>query len=146
MDRATDIRGKVLTAIGTLKHKTVTIPIFDEVVNPAIAIPAVDGASGVYVLIQDQQEQYSAIQTVCNPRFDLNMTIRVVTKWGAVGKKKVCEDIADAILSKLRDARGASLIAGIQHVEMITARSIAEYTNSNLAFSKVIILNFKKNG
>ena len=27
---------------------------------------------------------------------------------------------------------------------MITARSIAEYTNSQLAFSKVIILNFKK--
>lgn len=146
MDRATDIRGKVLTAIGILRHKTVTIPIFDEVVNPAIAIPAVDGAVGVYVLIQDQQEQYSSIQTVCAPRFDLNMTIRVVTKWGAVGKKKVCEDIADDILSKLRDARGASLIAGIQHVELITARSIAEYTVGQLAFSKVIILNFKKNG
>ena len=70
------------TAIGTLKHKTVTIPIFDEVVNPAVTIPAVDGAVGAYVLLQDQQEQYSAIQTVCNPRFDLNMTIRVVTKWG----------------------------------------------------------------
>ena len=88
MDRATDIRGKVLTAIGTLKHKTVTIPIFDEVVNPAVTIPAVDGAVGAYVLLQDQQEQYSAIQTVCNPRFDLNMTIRVVTNGGNSMERK----------------------------------------------------------
>lgn len=146
MDRATEIRGKVLTAIGTLKHQNIDIPIFDEVVNPSVSIPKIAGSDGVYVLIQDQQEQYSAVQNACTPRFDLNMTIRVVTKWGIAGSKKLCEDIGDTIINKLRDSRGSSLIPDIQKVELVYTRSIAEYSSTNLAFSKVLILNFIKNG
>ena len=146
MDRATEIRGKVLTALGAFKHQNIDIPIFDEVVNPSVSIPKIAGADGVYVLIQDQQEQYSSVQNACNPRFDLNMTIRVVTKWGLVGSKKLCEDIGDTIINKLRDSRGRSLIPDIQKVELVYTRSIAEYSSTNLAFSKVLILNFIKNG
>ena len=74
------------------------------------------------------------------------MTIRVVTKWGIVGSKKLCEDIGDIIINKLRDSRGSSLIPDIQKVELVYTRSIAEYSSTNLAFSKVLILNFIKNG
>ena len=146
MDRATEIRGKIMTALSGLKHLNVSVPVFDEVVNPSVAIPSIDGADEVYVMLQDQQEQYSAVQTVCNPRFDLNLTIRVGTKWGLVGKKKTCEDIGDTIINLLRDSRGGSKLTDIQKVELVTARSIAEHTNSNLSFSKIIILNFIKNG
>ena len=78
--------------------------------------------------------------------FNLNMTIRVVTKWGTVGKKKLCEDIGDTIINLLRDDRGASKIDGIDKVLLVTAQSIAETTINNIAFSKIIILNFIKNG
>lgn len=146
MDRATEIRGKVITALSTLKYGTVSIPVFDEVVNPNISLPSVDGSIATYVVIQDQQEQLNAVQTVDAPRFNLNMTIRVVTKWGTVGKKKLCEDIGDTIINLLRDDRGASKIDGIDKVLLVTAQSIAETTINNVAFSKIIILNFIKNG
>lgn len=146
MDRATEIRGKIFEALSDLEHNGVKIPIFDEVVNPAVTLPAVGGAQEVYVVIQDQQEQYAAVQTVCNTRFELSVTIRVVTKWSNVGSKKLSEDIGDSIMTLLRDDRGASKIDGIQRVKLVTARSVAEYTNTNLAFTKVIILKFIKNG
>ena len=146
MDRATDIRGKIMTALSGLKYSNTSIPVFDEVVNPAVTLPSVGGAQEVYVVIQDQQEQYAAVQTVCNPRFELSVTIRVVTKWSNIGSKKLSEDIGDSIMTLLRDDRGASKIEGIQRVELVTARSVAEYTNTNLAFTKVIILKFIKNG
>lgn len=149
MDRATEIRGKIMTALSGLKYSNTSntsIPVFDEVVNPAVTLPAVGGAQEVYVVLQDQQEQYAAVQTVCNPRFELSVTIRVVTKWGKVGKKKLCEDIGDTIINLLRDDRGASKIDGIDKVLLVTAQSIAETTINNVAFSKIIILNFIKNG
>ena len=111
-----------------------------------ISLPSVDGSIATYVVIQDQQEQLNAVQTVDAPRFNLNMTIRVVTKWGTVGKKKLCEDIGDTIINLLRDDRGTSKIDGIDKVLLVTAQSIAETTINNIAFSKIIILNFVKNG
>ncbi len=146
MDRATDVRGKVITALSTLKYGTISIPVFDEIVNPNITLPSVDGSIATYVIIQDQQEQLNVIQTVDAPRFNLNMTIRVVTKWGTVGKKKLCEDIGDSIINLLRDDRGTSKITGIDKILLVTAQSISETTINNIAFSKIIILNFIKNG
>jgi hypothetical protein len=146
MDNATYIRGKVFTALAGFQHLGVTIPVFDEVVNPGVNIPSVDGANEVYVLLQDQQEQDSAIQTFCSPRFDCSLTVRVVTTWGVVGKKKLSEDIGRVILELIRDERGTSLIDGIKEIQLITAQSISEQSSTNTAFSKVLILNFIKNG
>ncbi len=146
MDRATEIRGKIFEALSDLEHNGVKIPIFDEFVNPNVALPTVEGALSAYVIIQDQQELMSPVQTVCNPRFELDVTIRVVTTWGTVGSKKLCEDIGNEIMYKLKDDRGSSNIEGIDKVMLVSARSIAESTSSNLAFSKIIILKFEKNG
>ena len=74
------------------------------------------------------------------------MTIRIVTKWGLTGSKKLCEDIGDTVINLLRDDRGASKVDGISNVELVTARSISEVSQTNIAFSKVLILNFIKNG
>ncbi|WP_286847086.1 hypothetical protein [Proteiniphilum sp. UBA5463] len=144
MDRSTTIRGAVLTALSGFKHKNTLVPIFDEIVNPNTTIPKIDGAE-VYMVIQNQQ-QYDGQHTFCNPRFNLNITLRIVTKWGLVGSKKLCEDIGDAVLALLRDDRGGSKLAGYQKVEMPVSRTMTEITNQNLAFTKIITLNFIQNG
>lgn len=146
MSRSTIIRTDVFSALSGLEHEGVPIPIFDEVVNNVVPIPAVGGASEVYVVLQDQQEFYNAVQTVCNPRFNLNLTIRVVTVWGLVGSKKLCEEIGEKILNLLRNERGDSEIEGYQRVELTLSRTLTEQTQTNLAFSRIINLNFIKNG
>lgn len=155
MDRSTIIRIKAIetisngVVIGTTPaflYNGVKIPLFDEIVNPNTPLPSVGGAQEVYIILQDQQQYPDAVQTVCNPRFDLNLTIRVVTKWGLVGSKRLCEDIGDAILNLLRDARGKSKIDGIQTILLPVSRTITETTKSNLSFSKINILNFIYNG
>ena len=146
MDRATYIRGEVMSKLTGLQHLGVAIPVFDEFVNPNATIPSIGGAQEVYIILQDQQTDMNAVQTVCAPRFNLSMTIRIVTKWGLTGSKKLCEDIGDTVINLLRDDRGASKINGISKVELVTARSISEVSQTNIAFSKILILNFIKNG
>ena len=146
MDRATYIRTKVFEKLNGLTFNGIEIPIFDEYVNPSVTIPSVNGSNETYIIIQDQYEGYNETQTVCNPRFDLNLTIRVVTTWGNVGSKKLCEDIGNVAINLLRDDRGASLIDGIKEVKLINAQSIPENADSSISFSKILTLNFIKNG
>lgn len=146
MDRATFIREKVFQALSGFAYGGAVVPIFDELVNPAVPIPAISGADEVYIILQDQNESYSVTQTVCDPRFDLNLTIRVVTAWGLIGSKKVCEEIGDSILNLIRTSRGESKIEEIKEIELVTAQSIAEYSDAQVSFSKVLNLNFVKNG
>lgn len=148
MSRLTDIRTKVFTALSDFEYEGVTIPIFDEVVNPDpnITIPSISGAKEVYIILQDQQENYNEVQTVCSPRFNLSMTIRIITTWRTTGSKKLCEDIGQEVLYLLRDDRGTSLIDGIKEIEMISRTSQAEHTATEIAFTDIIILNFIQNG
>lgn len=81
MDRITSVRGKVIQALSGYKFDGVAIPVFDEVVNPATTLPVISGAQ-TYILLQDQQMIYNAVQTYCNPRFNISLTIKVVTIFG----------------------------------------------------------------
>jgi len=146
MSRSQTVRTKVFQALTGFEHSGKAIPVFDEIVNNLVPVPSVDGAEEVYIVLQDQQEYPNAVQTVCAPRFNLNLTIRVVTKWGKTGSKKLCEDIAQRILNLIRDDRGNSLIEGYQRVELSMNRTISEITDSNIAFSNITILNFIQNG
>lgn len=145
MDRVTEIRGKVMTALSGYTHNGVVVPVFDEVVNPAVALPTIAGAQ-VYIVLQDQQETPNAVQTLCSPRSNVNLTIRVVTIFGPVGNKKLSEDIGDEVLDLIRDDRGGSKLSGIKDVELPISRSLSEVTAENISFSKILILNFVKNG
>jgi hypothetical protein len=145
MDRVTEIRGKVITALSGYKHNGVAVPVFDEVVNPSVALPTIEGAQ-VYIVLQDQQQVPNAVQTICYPRNNINLTIRVVTIFGPVGNKKLSEDIGDEVLDLIRDDRGGSKLSGIKDVELPIARSLSEVTAENISFSKILILNFVKNG
>lgn len=134
-----------MTALSGYEHNGVAVPVFDEVVNPSVALPTIAGAQ-VYIVLQDQQETPNAVQTLCSPRSNVNLTIRVVTVFGTVGNKKLSEDIGDEVLDLIRDDRGGSKLSGIKDVELPIARSLSEVTAENISFSKILILNFVKNG
>ena len=145
MDRITFVRGKVINALSGYKFNNVAIPVFDEVVNPSTTLPVISGAQ-TYIMLQDQQMIYNAIQTYCNPRFNISLTIKVITIFGNTGNKKLSEDIGNDILNLLRDDRGKSKLSDISEVQLDVSRSMNETTATRVAFSKIFILNFIKNG
>ncbi len=145
MDRVTFVRGKVINALSGYKFNGVAVPVFDEVVNPDVALPVINGAQ-TYIILQDQQMIYNAIQTYCNPRFNISLTIKVVTIFGNTGYKKLSEDIGNDVLNLLRDDRGNSKLSDISEVQLDVSRSMNETTATRVAFSKIFILNFIKNG
>ena len=145
MDRITFVRGKVINALSGYKFNGIAIPVFDEVVNPSTTLPVISGAQ-TYIMLQDQQMIYNAVQTYCNPRFNISLTIKVVTIFGMVGNKKLSEDIGDEIINLLRTDRDGSKLDGIDKIELVTSRSVNEITTERTAFSKIFILNFIKNG
>lgn len=145
MDRITSVRGKVIQALSGYKFDGVAIPVFDEVVNPSLTLPVINGAQ-TYIMLQDQQMIYNAVQTYCNPRFNISLTIKVVTIFGNTGSKKLSEDIGDDVLNLLRDDRGKSKLSDISEVQLDVSRSLNETTSTRVAFSKIFILSFIKNG
>ena len=144
MDINTIIRGKVLDALNDLKYNGILIPIFDEVVNPKVVIPKIENAE-TFVVIQDQQSSDSATQTVCAVRLTANITIKVVTTWKLSGSKKLCEDIGNLIDTKLRTLRNESKLSDVQEVKLSVSRTITEKSESNLAFSKIMIYSITIN-
>lgn len=136
MNISTIIRGKYITALSGLKYNNVVIPVFDEVVNPSATIPVINGAE-CYVILQNQQERDDGIQIYCQYRILADITVKVVTKFGTVGGKKLSEDIADLIDSKIRSGRNTNLIS-VADVSLIE-RSTVESNKDNLAFQKILI-------
>lgn len=136
MNISTIIRGKYIQALSGLKYGNVAIPIFDEVVNPSAVIPVINGAE-CYVILQNQQERDDGIQIYCQYRILADITVKVVTKFGTTGGKKLSEDIADLIDSKIRSGRNANLIS-VSDVSLIE-RSTIESNKDNLAFQKILI-------
>ncbi len=145
MDRITFVRGKVIEALSGYKFNGVDVPVFDEVVNPDITLPVISGAQ-TYIILQDQQMIYNAVQTYCNPRFNISLTLKVVTIFGNTGSKKLSEDIGNDVLNLLRDDRGKSKLSDISEVQLDVSRSSNETTATRVAFSKIFILSFIKNG
>ena len=152
MDINTIIRSKVIEAIKTstideidfIEYDGINIPIFDEFPNPNVQIPLIRKAE-TYIIIQDQQSQDDAIQNTCSVRLNANITIRVVTRWGSIGFKDVCENIASLIDEKLRTKRNESKLSDIQSVELSISRTQSELTKANLAFSKILIYSITIN-
>ena len=144
MSKSTIIRTLVFEALQGYKYNNIAIPVFDEIVNPNVPLPSVNGAQEVYIVLQDQQEYYNAVQNVCHSRTNNDLTIRVVTKWGLIGSKELCEDISNEILALIRTKRGESLLpdSNVQRINLSMSRAISEVTQSNLSFSFITILNF----
>lgn len=141
MDRITLIRGKIIAALKDYTFSGTKIPVFDEIVNPSTTLPTINNAQ-VYIILQDQQQIYDPIQTYCAPRFNINLTIKIVTIFGLVGNKKLSEDIGFEVLNLLRDDRNNSKLDGVDSIELSVSRSSNEVSATRTAYSKIFILNF----
>lgn len=136
MNISTIVRGKYFQALSGLKYNNVVIPVFDEVVNPSATIPVINGAE-CYVILQNQQERDGGMQIYCQYRILADITVKVVTKFGTVGGKKLSEDIADLIDAKIRNGRNGNLIS-VSNVSVVE-RSTVESSSQHLAFQKILI-------
>ena len=136
MNISTIIRGKYITALSGLNYNNILIPVFDEVVNPSVTIPTINGAE-CYVILQNQQERDGGMQIYCQYRILADITVKVVTKFGTVGGKKLSEDIADLIDAKIRNGRNGNFIS-VSNVSVIE-RSTVESSSQHLAFQKILI-------
>ena len=143
MDVSTTIRGFLFEALQGFKFKGITVPVFDELVNPNVALPVIGGAE-TYVVIQDQQSSPAPVQVACDVRLEADFTIRIVTRWASVGSKKLCEDIGAEIDTLLRTYRGYPLI-DVNKLRLATARTITEVGQSGVAFSKVLMYSANVN-
>jgi len=147
MDNATTIRGLIVSALDNFKFRGQLIPIYDEVA-PSDKVKdswatIKDGRSRVKVcvIMQDQQEvPYS--ESTCSVVTANQITLRVITKWEGQGRKKVSEDIAHKLLSKLRDARGEPLVSGVHKINLKLSRGLKEAVGGAEAYTKVISLEF----
>ena len=136
MNISTIIRGKYITALSGLKYDNTLIPVFDEVVNPSATIPVINGAE-CYIILQGQQERDAGIQNFCTYRIEADITVRIVTKFGTVGGKKLSEDIAALVDGRIRSGRDTNKI-NVQQVDVIE-QSTVETSKEHLAFQKILM-------
>ena len=139
------VRRAIFNALGTVNYNGATIPVFDEYVNPNVAIPTVNG-SECYILIQDQQEDTNIQQTFCHDRTNCNITLRVVTKFKGVGGKATSEGIMDIVVKKIKPTPRTHTLQDvdvyrIQDVRIELSRSYSEFANNQTAINKVTIFN-----
>lgn len=146
MDVSEALRRAYFAVLTPLVVDGVTIPVFDEEVNPSVVIPKLNYAD-CYVILQDQQE-IEGVQNFCNYRQNCNITVRVVTKYQsslAIGKK-IAEKISSVIQNKIQpDKKSHALVDAngysFQRVNKELSDSIYEHANGTTAISKVIIYN-----
>ena len=126
-----------IKSLGGLEYNGAIIPIFDEEVVGATA--KISNAEEVYILIQGQQTIDDSVQTVCDYRLISDITVKVVTKFKGVGKKSMCEEIGFLAMNLIKGKRDISKLTGIDKIRLDVSRSIIEQSDSQTAFSKVMI-------
>lgn len=135
---ATEIRTAYFQALSNLKYKGVSIPIFDEIVNPNVQIPNVDNHS-IYVILQNQQSYDSANQGLCCYKTTNDITIRIVAiSSGLTGSKKIVEEVAKSIDTLIRIDRDHNKLS-FNKIRLSISKSFIEKSDANLAFTQILI-------
>lgn len=149
MESTQAVRAAIYNAISAISVSGKVIPVFDGIVNPNITIPVINNAS-CYIVLQDQQENLSAIQSMCNERLEQNITIRIVTKFPTAGvtDRTLSETIADLIKKAIRSGRSHNLVSpyvNIQKVDAPIVQQTEEFANGQTALSKILIYTITVN-
>ena len=144
MNPITTIRGKIIDALADFSYGRKKIPVFDELVNPAVKLPTVQRAE-TYIVIQDQQDSFAAVQTCCNERRTIDTTIRIVTKFQQIGTKKLCEDIGKTVDLLIRGGRQKSNLSEVQKINLAVNRTMTEVSDYATAYSNILIYEFTLN-
>ena len=117
------IRQKYFTAISGIKIRGVEIPVFDEITD-STRVVNIDGAT-CYIVLQGQQSYQASVQGLKCDKTVHDITVRIVTRYPLGGGKKLSEEIAEAVDSKIRVNRDANKI-GLNRVALAVSNSIVE--------------------
>lgn len=123
--------------------ETVTIPVFDQLVNPNVTIPKYKGADS-YILIVDQSEVETS-NNDCSQRATSVIGLDIVTKYPLnVGGSLASSLIADQIIQAVNTLTGQPIEidqSGIQVLgtQLINSRLFIEQGGSLTAFRKRLI-------
>lgn len=149
MDISQAIRTSVFQALTPTIVEGKVIPVFDGMVNPNVIIPVIRNAS-CYILLLDQQETASPIQTMCNERILSNLTVKIVVKYSTanVTDRNLCDSIAKLVMDAIRPSRDHNLVSNeinIQKVGYPVSRNMDEFGATSTALSKVLIYSITVN-
>lgn len=141
MNEISDVlRKAIIDLIGPIQVSGVSVPVFDEAVNPNVTIPELDGAK-VYVLIKDQQENETTSDK-CGVRQNALITFDCVAKFPVnVGSKRTVEKISREIQLKVKLP---VTLPGWQVVEVtkVNSNALIEQGLNSTAYRKLITYSF----
>jgi len=137
---ATTLRTAIINAISPLIVDGVTIPIFDDRVNPNVDIPKLRGGDA-YVLIRDQQEVET---TGCKVGVRQNalITIDCIVKYPLnIGSRLTCELISGDVMPLINNSM---VLSGwnVINVTKVNSNSITEQGLTQTAYRKLITYSF----
>lgn len=134
------LRSALITALNPIQVGGVTIPMFDQIVNPSATIPSLNGGQ-CYILINGQ----SNVETTndkCQNRFDGNISFDVITKFPkGSGGAITSELIGEQILSKVNDSLAIPQF-NLLRVDLNFNQNLIEQGTSESAYRKIISFRF----
>lgn len=134
------LRQALITALNPIQVNGITVPIFDQIVNPSATIPRIN--SGECYIIINGQSNTETTNDKCQNRFDGNITFDVITKFAkGSGGAITSELIGEQILSKVND----SLIIpefNLLRVDLNFNQNLIEQGTSESAYRKIISFRF----
>jgi hypothetical protein len=135
------LRKAVIDSLSPLVFEGLTIPIFDERVNPNVQLPGIRGAN-VYVIIRDQSETETT-NDKCQFRQNANITIDVVTKYPLnAGGKRLSEEISGIIQETILKPNLVLDGFNILSVRKSISRGLTEQGVTLTAYRKIITYIF----
>lgn len=134
------LRASLLTALSPLTVSGVTIPIFDQLVNPSASIPTISG-SKAYVLINSQTNTETT-NDKCQIRLDANINFDVITKFPPnTGGSITSELIGQAIMAKIN--RGLAIADfDLLNVSQNINQGLIEQATSETVYRKILSYRF----
>lgn len=134
------LRKAVIDLITPMVVGGVTIPVFDEKVNPNVTIPDFMGSKS-YVLITNQQE-VETTNDKCGPRQNALITLDCICKFPPNVGSKYAAELISAYIQPLMTTD--IIITGWQviSVNRVNAQSIPDDGVNNTAYRKILTYSF----
>ena len=134
------LRKAVIDLITPMVIGGVTIPVFDERVNPAVPLPDLMGSKS-YTLVRDQQE-VETTNDKCGPRQNALITLDCICKFPPNVGSKYAAELISAYIQPLMSTdiviEGWNVISVIK----VNSQSIVEQGVNNTAYRKILTYSF----
>ena len=134
------LRKAVIDLITPMVVGGVTIPVFDERVNPSVTIPDFMGSKS-YTLVRDQQE-VETTNDKCGPRQNALITLDCICKFPPNVGSKYAVELISAYIQPLMTTD--IIVSGWNVISVIkvNSQSIIEQGVNNTAYRKILTYSF----